>query len=147
MGDVLTLIEQAQKTIDEKNAQAILDKLRKAEFNLEDFLAQMQEMRKIGSLEQILGMLPGVQNKELKNLRLDEKELVHVEANIRSMTHGERGTPQIINGSRRRRIASGSGTSVQQVNRVLQQFEQTKKLMRQLAETDRSKNPFKGIKF
>ena len=134
MGDVLTLIEQAQQTVDEKNAQEMLEKLRKAEFTLDDFLVQMLEMRKLGPLEQILGMLPGLPTKELKNLRLDEKELTHVEAIIHSMTPGERHNPQIINGSRRKRIALGSGTNVQQVNRLLQQFEQTKKMMRQFAE-------------
>ena len=93
MGDVLTLIEQAQKTVDEKDAQEMLEKLRKAEFTFDDFLAQMREMRKLGPLEQILGMLPGVPAKELKNLRLDEKDLVHVEAIIQSMTPGERRSP------------------------------------------------------
>lgn len=138
MGDVLTLIEQAQQTVDEKNAQEMLEKLRKAEFTLDDFLTQMREMRKLGPLEQILGMLPGLPTKELKNLRLDEKELTHVEAIIHSMTPGERHNPQIINGSRRKRIAQGSGTNVQQVNRLLQQFEQTKKMMRQFAEMGKS---------
>lgn len=138
MGDMLTLIEQAQKTVDEKNAQAILEKLRKSEFTLDDFLAQMHEMKKLGPLEQILGMLPGMPGKELKNLRLDEKDLAHVEAIIHSMTPGERHSPQIINGSRRRRIAMGSGTNVQQVNRLLQQFEQTKKLLRQMAEAGKT---------
>ncbi|MGE5528698.1 MAG: signal recognition particle protein [Patescibacteria group bacterium] len=134
MGDVLTLIEQAQKNVDEKNAREMLAKLRKDEFTLEDFLGQMQEMRKLGPLEHILGMLPGMPAKELKGLQLDGRELSRAEAIIRSMTPGERQSPQIINGSRRRRIARGSGTSVQQVNRLLQQFEQSRKLMRQLAE-------------
>lgn len=138
MGDVLSLIEKAQKSVDEKNAQAMLEKLRKAEFTFDDFLGQMREMRKLGPLEQILGMLPGVPAKELRNLRLDEKELKHVEAIIHSMTPDERRNPQMINGSRRRRIALGSGTNVQQVNRLLQQFEQTRKMMRQFAEAGKS---------
>ena len=138
MGDVLTLIEQTQKVMDAKNAQAMLEKLRKSEFTLDDFLQQMQEMQKIGPLDQILGMLPGMSSKEWKHLKLDERELTRVGAIIQSMTKGERSHPHIINGSRRKRIAMGSGTNVQQVNRLLQQFEQTKKMMRQLTEAGRS---------
>ncbi|MCL6614303.1 MAG: signal recognition particle protein [Firmicutes bacterium] len=138
MGDVLSLIEQAQRAVDQKKAQAVLDHLRKDEYTLEDFLTQLQEMRKMGPFDQLLAMLPGVAGRDLKNLRVDEKEFGRLEAIIRSMTPGERRNPQIIDGSRRRRIARGSGTTVQQVNRLLQQFEESRRLMRQLTEGARS---------
>jgi signal recognition particle subunit SRP54 len=134
MGDVLTLIEKAEATVDAKNAKNIYDKIRKSEFDLEDFLGQLREMRKLGPLDQILGMLPGQFTKQLKGVRVDEKEMVRVEAIIQSMTKQERANPNLINGSRRRRIAVGSGTSVPEVNRLLQQFEQTRKMMRQFAD-------------
>ncbi len=134
MGDVLTLIEKAEANFDPTKAKSLFDKVRKADFTLEDFLDQLREMRKMGPLEQILGMLPGQYTKQLKGIQVDEKELVKVEAIIQSMTKQERANAQLINGSRRRRIAAGSGTSVQDVNRVLQQFEQSRKMMKQFAE-------------
>ncbi len=134
MGDVLTLIEKAQSNIDPGKAKNIFDKMRKAEFTLDDFLDQLREMKKMGPLEQILGMLPGNMSKQLKGVQVNEKEMVKVEAIIQSMTKQERANPTIINGSRRRRIAMGSGTSVQDVNRMLQQFEQSRKMMKQFAE-------------
>lgn len=134
MGDVLTLIEKAEASIDPQKTKRLFDKVRKADFTLEDFLDQLREMRKMGPLEQILGMLPGQYTKQLKGLQVDERELVKVEAIIQSMTKQERSNAQLINGSRRRRIAAGSGTTVQDVNRVLQQFEQTRKLMKQFAD-------------
>lgn len=141
MGDVLTLIEKAEANLDPKKAKNLLDKVRKADFTLDDFLDQLREMRKMGPLEQILGMLPGQYTKGLKGIQVDEKELVKVEAIIQSMTKQERANVQLINGSRRRRIAAGSGTSVQDVNRVLQQFEQSRKMMKQLAELGKGKLP------
>lgn len=143
MGDVLTLIEKAEANFDPKKAKNLLDKVRKADFTLDDFLDQLREMRKMGPLEQILGMLPGQYTKALKGIQVDEKELVKVEAIIQSMTKQERANVQLINGSRRRRIAAGSGTSVQDVNRVLQQFEQSRKMMKQFAELGKGKMPFK----
>lgn len=134
MGDVLTLIEKAQANIDPGKAKNIFDKMRKAEFTLDDFLDQLREMKKLGPLDQILGMLPGQMSKQLKGVQVDEREMVKVEAIIQSMTKGERANPSVINGSRRRRIAAGSGTSVQDVNRVLQQFEQSRKMMKQFAD-------------
>mgnify|MGYP001230767408 CR=1 FL=1 len=134
MGDVLTLIEKAEANFDPNKAKNLFDKVRKADFTLEDFLEQLREMKKMGPLEQILGMLPGQFTKELKGIQVDEKELVKVEAIIQSMTKQERSNAQLINGSRRRRIAAGSGTSVQEVNRVLQQFEQSRKMMKQFAD-------------
>jgi signal recognition particle subunit SRP54 len=134
MGDVLTLIEKAEASVDPGKAKNLLERMRKAEFTLDDFLDQMREMKKLGPLEQILEMLPGIQAKQLKGVQLDEKDMVKVEAIIQSMTRQERSNPGIINGSRRKRIAAGSGTTVQDVNRLLQQFEQSRKLMKQFAE-------------
>jgi signal recognition particle subunit SRP54 len=130
MGDVLSLIEKAQSEFDEKEALKLEKKLKKSQFDLEDFQAQLRQMKKLGSFEQILGMLPGMgQLKKLKQVKPDEKELVKVEAIINSMTKAERRQHKIINGSRRRRIARGSGTTVQDVNRLLKNFAQTKKMV------------------
>ncbi|MCD6294235.1 MAG: signal recognition particle protein [Deltaproteobacteria bacterium] len=132
MGDVLSLIERAEAQFDEKEVRKLEKKLKKNEFDLEDFRSQLKRMKKLGSLEDILGMLPGMGKlKQLKNLKPDEKELVKVEAIINSMTRDERRRFKIINGSRRRRIAAGSGTKVQDVNRLLKNFVQTKKMMEQ----------------
>ena len=132
MGDVLTLIEKAQATVDEKKAAELERKLRKAQFTFDDFLDQMQSMRKMGPLAGMLAMIPGVP-KALKNQQIDERELDRVEAIIRSMTLEERRMPDIINGSRRKRIAAGSGTSVQAVNQLISRFKQMQKLMKQFA--------------
>jgi signal recognition particle subunit SRP54 len=132
MGDVLSLIEKAQEEFDEKEALDLEKKLKKRRFDLEDFQKQISQVKKMGSLEQILGMLPGMgQIKQLKQLRPDEKELKKVEAIINSMTKKERANYKIINGSRRRRIALGSGTNIQDVNRLLKNFAQTKRMMEQ----------------
>jgi signal recognition particle subunit SRP54 len=132
MGDVMTLIEKAQSTVDEKKARELEQKLRKAQFTFDDFLDQMQSMRKMGPLAGMLAMIPGVP-KQLKNQQIDERELDRVEAIIRSMTLDERRLPEIINGSRRKRIAAGSGTSVQAVNQLISRFKQMQKMMKQLA--------------
>jgi len=133
MGDMLSLIEKAQEEFDEKEALKLAKKLKKREFDLEDFLGQLRQLKKLGSLEQIMGMIPGLgQLKQLKNMKPDEKELGRVEAIINSMTRGERENYKIINGSRRRRIALGSGTTIQDVNRLLKNFAQTKKMMENL---------------
>jgi len=133
MGDMLSLIEKAQEEFDEKEALKLAKKLKKREFDLEDFLGQLRQLKKLGSLEQIMGMIPGLgQLKQLKNMKPDEKELVRVEAIINSMTKEERGNYKMINGSRRRRIALGSGTTIQDVNRLLKNFAQTKKMMENL---------------
>ena len=134
MGDVLSLIEKAEANVDPGKAKNLLEKRKKADFTLEDFLDQMHEMKKLGPLDQILGMLPGIPAKQLKGVQVDEKEMGKVQAIIQSMTKQERANPAIINGGRRRRIAAGSGTTVQDVNRLLQQFEQSRKLMKQFAE-------------
>ena len=133
MGDMLSLIEKAQEEFDEKEALKLAKKLKKREFDLEDFLGQLRQLKKLGSLEQIMSMIPGLgQLKQLKNMKPDEKELGRVEAIINSMTRDERENYKIINGSRRRRIALGSGTTVQDVNRLLKNFGQTKKMMENL---------------
>jgi signal recognition particle subunit SRP54 len=133
MGDVLSLIEKAQAEFDEKEGAKLEKKLRKSEFDLEDFQSQLRQMKKLGSLDQIVGMLPGMgQLKKLKQHKPDEKELVKVEAIINSMTRAEKRQFKIINGSRRKRIAKGSGTTVQDVNRLLKNFAQTKKMMERL---------------
>jgi signal recognition particle subunit SRP54 len=134
MGDMLSLIEKAQDEFDHKEAVKLEKKLKKREFDLEDFQAQLKQMKKLGSLEQIIGMLPGMgQLKQLKKFKPDEKELVKIEAIINSMTKAERRNYKIINGSRRKRIARGSGTRTQDVNRLLKNFVQTKKLMESFA--------------
>ena len=134
MGDVLSLIEKAQAVFDAEDAAKLEKKLRKEEFTLEQFLEQMQQVKKLGSLESILGMLPGMGNisQKLKDANVDEKELDRVEAIIRSMTLAERRNPNIINGSRRKRIAAGSGTRVQDVNKLLKNFEQSKLMMKKI---------------
>jgi len=134
MGDMLSLIEKAQEEFDLKEAEKLEKKLKKREFDLDDFQAQLKQMKKLGSLEQILGMLPGMgQLKQLKKLKPDEKQLVKIEAIINSMTKEERRDYKIINGSRRKRIAQGSGTKIQDVNRLLKNFVQTKKMMESFA--------------
>jgi signal recognition particle subunit SRP54 len=147
MGDILTLIEKAEANVDAKKAKNLYDKIRKAEFDLEDFLGQMHEMRKLGPLDQILGLLPGQFSKQLKGVQVDEREMARVEAIIQSMTPQERANPNIINGSRRKRIAAGSGTSVQAVNRLLQQFEQSRKMMKQLTDMGGKKGKMPKLPF
>ena len=133
MGDVLTLVEKAQAVVDEKKAVELEKKLRKSQFTLEDFRDQMVQVRKMGSLSDLLKMIPGVgSSKHLKNLQVDEGELVRIEAIINSMTPKERHKHQIINGSRRKRIARGSGTSIQDVNRLLKNYTQVLKMMKKL---------------
>ena len=134
MGDVLSLIEKAEEAIDQKQAVELERKLRTDSLTLEDFRDQLRQMRKLGPLEQILGMLPQIGPfKDLTKVKVDEKELLHVEAIINSMTPRERTHHQIINGSRRKRIARGSGTSVQQVNQLLKQYVQARKMMKQMS--------------
>ena len=141
MGDVVTLVERAQDAIDEEKAAKLEKKLRRQEFTLEDFLEQLQQIKKMGPLQDILAMMPGAQNKMMKNLQVDDKAFVRVEAMINSMTLEERRSPQIINGSRRKRIAGGSGTSVQDINRLLNQFTMMRKMMKKMKQGGRMKMP------
>ncbi|BDG60604.1 signal recognition particle protein [Caldinitratiruptor microaerophilus] len=139
MGDVLTLIEKAQEAVDAEKAMALAKKLAKDQYTLEDFRDQLRQMRRLGPLEQILSMIPGLGRlRELQDLKVDEKELARVEAIINSMTVQERRHPEIIDGSRRRRIAAGSGTRVADVNRLLRQFEDTRRLMKQMSSMERT---------
>ena len=131
MGDVVSLVEKAQEVVDLNEAQKLEEKLRKEQFNLEDFYSQIQQIKKMGPLEQILGMIPGI-GKQLKNVSLSDDAFIRVEAIINSMTPLERRKPQIINGSRRRRIALGSGTRVQDVNQLLNQFEEMRKMFKKM---------------
>jgi signal recognition particle subunit SRP54 len=134
MGDVLSLIEKAEQQVDEKQAEDLQEKLKKDQFTLEDFLTQMRQVRKMGPLSGLIGMLPGMgAMKELKNADVDEAELDRVEAIILSMTPAERADPGMINGSRRKRIANGSGTRVQNVNQLVKQFDQMRVMMRSMA--------------
>ena len=132
MGDVMSLIETAERQFDEQQAKDLERKLRRNEFTLEDFLDQMRQIRKMGPLTNLLGMLPGLGGHQLRNLKVDERELDRVQAIILSMTPEERRRPELIKGSRRLRIAKGSGTTVQQVNQLVKQFDQMRKMMRQL---------------
>jgi signal recognition particle subunit SRP54 len=132
MGDVLSFIEKAEAQIDEDEAKALERKLRRNEFTFEDFLSQLKMMRRMGPLQNLLGMIPGFAGSQLRNVKVDEKEIDRVEAIVLSMTAEERRRPELIKGSRRLRIARGSGTSVQQVNQLVKQFGQMQKLMKQL---------------
>lgn len=131
MGDVVSLVEKAQETMDFEEAQKLEKKLRKDQFTLEDFYAQLQQIKKMGPLDQLLGMIPGM-GKQLRGVQVDDGAFVQVEAIINSMTPEERRKPQVLNGSRRRRIAMGSGTRVQDVNRLLRQFDDMKKMMKRM---------------
>jgi signal recognition particle subunit SRP54 len=132
MGDVMSLIEKAEAQFEEDEAKELERKLRKNEFTLEDFLKQLKTIRKMGPLQSLLGMMPGLAGHQLSQMKVDERELDRVEAIILSMTPEERRRPELIKGSRRLRIARGSGTNVQAVNQLVKQFDQMRKLMRQL---------------
>ena len=133
MGDVLSLIEKAEQVYDEKKAAELEKKMREKSFTLEDYLEQFANIKNMGNLDQLLGMIPGMNASALKGATIDEKAIGRTEAIIRSMTPLERRKPDIINSSRKRRIAAGSGTSVEEVNRLLRQFEQTKTMMKQFS--------------
>ena len=148
MGDVLSLVEKAQQTFDMEEAKKMEKKLRKDEFTLDDFLSQMQQVKKLGSLENILGMIPGMgglkKQLEGQDIDLDGKEMRQIEAIIRSMTPKERADITIINGSRRKRIAMGSGTRVQDVNKLLKQFGEMRKMMKKMKKMQKGKG-FPGL--
>jgi signal recognition particle subunit SRP54 len=144
MGDVVSLIEKAQATVDEKTTAEMEQRLRKAEFTLDDFLVQMQQLRKMGSLDEILAMIPGIgaNRAALKDAKIDEKQMDRTAAIIQSMSAEERRRPQIMSGQRRSRIAAGSGTSVQEVNQLLRQFAEAQKMMKQMT---KGKGRFRGM--
>jgi signal recognition particle subunit SRP54 len=133
MGDVMTLIEKAETAYDEQQAAELERKLRKSEFGLDDFLEQMRQIRRLGPLQSLIGMIPGM-GKELRGAKIDEREFDRIQAIILSMTPQERRHPELIKGSRRLRIAKGSGTNVQAVKALIKQFEQMRKVMRQVAQ-------------
>ncbi len=147
MGDVLSLIEKAEAVVDEEKRQVLEKKLRSQTLTLEDFLEQLGQIKQMGPLEDLLGMIPGLNKagKQLKNLSLDEKQLVRTEAIIQSMTREERRRPEIINSSRKRRISLGSGTTVQDVNRLLKQFEQMNKMLKQMNVLEKGKHKRRGM--
>lgn len=143
MGDMLTLIDKAQEAFDEKQAMELEKKIREQQFDLNDFLAQLEQMKNMGSLNQIIGMLPGINKNALKNVNVDDKQLARTAAIIKSMTKEEREKPSIIAASRKRRIAAGSGTRVQDVNLLLKQFDDMQKLMKQFMGKGKKKMRFK----
>jgi signal recognition particle subunit SRP54 len=133
MGDVLSLIEKAEQAVDADDARRLEEKIRHDDFTLEDFRDQLRTLRKMGPLESIIGMIPGLGSlKQLADNKPDEKQLVRIEAIIDSMTPGERADYRLVNGSRRKRIARGSGTSVEDINRLLRQFQQMRKMLKDL---------------
>jgi signal recognition particle subunit SRP54 len=145
MGDVVSLVEKAQKQYDEKQAAKLQKKIRSNDFNLEDFLEQLQQIKKMGSISDLVGMLPGV-NQALKDVEVDDDAFKPIEAIISSMTVEERQNPDVLNGSRRRRIAQGSGTTVREVNELLKQFEQMKKMMKTMSKMGRMGRTMQGLK-
>ncbi len=144
MGDVLTLIEKAQNAFDEKQAAELEKKMREERFTLDDYLEQFEQVKKMGSLDQLVGMIPGVKPGQLGDVKIDEREIERTKAIILSMTKKERTKPEIINASRKKRIATGSGTSVEAVNKLLRQFEQTNKMMKQFMKGGFGKKGKKG---
>ncbi|MCR1286318.1 signal recognition particle protein [Shouchella clausii] len=145
MGDVLSLIEKAQANVDEEKAKELEKKLRNMDFTFDDFLEQLDQVKSMGPLEDLLGMMPGMNKaKGMKNLKVDEKQLTRVEAIVKSMTPLEKRDPSVINGSRRKRIAKGSGTTIQDVNRLLKQFEDMKKMMKQMTAMQGGKGKKRG---
>ncbi|HLQ84224.1 MAG TPA: signal recognition particle protein [Pseudogracilibacillus sp.] len=147
MGDVLSLIEKAESNIDEKQAKEMQEKMRTATFTFDDFLEQMGQVKQMGPLDELIGMIPGANKmKGMKNAQIDDKQIVQIEAIIQSMTAKERQTPNVINASRKKRIARGSGTSVSQVNRLLKQFNDMQKMMKQMMNSQKGKKG-KGMNF
>jgi signal recognition particle subunit SRP54 len=131
MGDIVSLVERAQEQYDEEEAKRIQRRLAKNQFDFNDFMGQIQQIKKMGNLKDLASMIPGV-SKMMKNIDVDENAFKNIEAIIRSMTPGERGDPALLNGSRRQRIAKGSGTDVQEVNKLIKQFDDTRKMMRMI---------------
>ena len=133
MGDILSIVDKANEVIDEKEAEKSLKKMQSGKYDLEDFLSQMKQIKKLGSLESIIKLLPGAKKAGLDKINIDPKDLAHVEAIILSMTPYERKHPEILKSSRKQRIAKGSGRNIQEVNRLITQFEESKKMMKQFA--------------
>jgi signal recognition particle subunit SRP54 len=132
MGDIVSLVEKAQEQFDQEEARKLSKKIAKNQFNFEDFLSQIQQIKKMGNIKELASMIPGV-GKALKNLDMDDDAFKGIEAIIHSMTPDERANPAILNGSRRKRIAQGSGSSIQEVNRLVKQFDETRRMMKQMS--------------
>jgi signal recognition particle subunit SRP54 len=145
MGDVISLVEKAQQVFDEDEAKRLQKKIRKNQFNFDDFLSQLQQVKKMGNIKDLVGMIPGM-GKAIKDVDIDDDSFKPIEAIIRSMTPYERSNPEVLNGSRKKRIANGSGTSIQEVNNLLKQFAGMRKMMRTMNKMSGSKrgmvNPF-----
>ena len=146
MGDIVTLVEKVQERFDQDKAVKLEEKIRKSQFTLEDFLDQLQEVKNMGPLQQVVGMIPGM-NRLPKDAEVDDRALVRIEAIIQSMTLHERRNPTILNGNRRKRIAMGSGTSVQEVNKLMKQYEQMQKMMKTLSKGGRAAKALRGMRF
>ncbi|WP_158737670.1 signal recognition particle protein [Alteribacillus sp. YIM 98480] len=144
MGDVLSLIEKAQTNVDEERAKELEKKIRSADLTFDDFLEQLEQVRSMGPLDELLAMMPGANKKAMKNIQIDESQIGRVEAIVRSMTAHEKQNPSVMNASRKRRIAKGSGTTIQDVNRLLKQFEDMKKMMKQMTSMQKGKKKGKG---
>ncbi len=147
MGDVLSLIEKAQENFDEEKAKKLESKIKNQSFDLEDFLDQLEQLQNMGPIGDLLGMMPGMNKKALQGVEVNDKDLARTKAIIQSMTSKERQDPDIINGSRKKRIAKGSGVHVSEVNRLLKQFEQSKKMMKQFGQMDKKMKKGGGLKF
>lgn len=145
MGDIVSLVERAQEQFDEDEAKRLQKKLAKNQFNFNDFLKQISQVKKMGNLKDLAGMIPGM-GKALKDVEIEDDAFKHIEAIIHSMTNAERENPSILNGSRRKRISTGSGTSVQEVNRLLKQFTETRKMMKMVASGKKIGNPGRGFR-
>jgi len=145
MGDVVSLVEKAQKQYDEKEAQKLQSKIKSDTFNLDDFYQKLQQIKKMGSISDLVGMIPGM-NKALKDVEVGDDAFKPIEAIINSMTIEERMEPKVINGSRRRRIANGSGTTIRDVNDLLKQFEQMKKMMKTMSKMNKMGRAMQSLK-
>jgi len=145
-GDIISLVEKAQENFDQLEAEKLQEKLRKNKFDFEDFLNQIKAIKKMGSISSLLGMIPGI-GSQIKNAQIDDGALIKVEAIINSMTKKERFNPKILNGSRRKRIANGSGTSIQDVNRLIKQFGEMQKMMSRLNQKGFGKSLLNNLKF
>lgn len=144
MGDIVTLVEKAQEQYDEQKARELQKKIAKNQFNFNDFLDQLNQIKKMGNIKDLVGMIPGV-GKALKGIDIDDNAFKSIEAIIQSMTPKERENPEIINGSRRQRIANGSGTNIQEVNKLLKQFEETRKMMRMMGDKDKMQKMMRNM--
>ena len=145
MGDVVTLVERAQKFVDEKEAKKLEEKIKKNKFDLEDFLGQIQQIKKMGNVKDLLSMVPGM-SKALKGIDIDDDAFVQVEAIIRSMTPKERSNPKVLDSSRKKRVAKGSGTQLEDVNKLLKQFDDMKKVMNMMSKGGRGRMPLPGMR-